>query len=132
MRFLFDNQLAPHLAEAVHALTKVDGHEAIHLRKKFPPNTKDIDWITTLGAEGGWIVICGDLDIIRTRAERPIWKAAGLVGFFLRKGWMHQTPWEQAWRLIRWWPTIVKQAEIATPGNAYGVQVNFTGKLEVL
>lgn len=132
MKFLFDNQLAPQLAECIHALAKVEGDEVVHLRTKFPPNTKDPVWIPALAEEGGWIVVCGDLNIIRMRAERPVWKAAGLVGFFLKKGWINITPWDQAWRLVHWWPDIVKQAHFAAPGSAYGVSLNYTGKFDTL
>jgi hypothetical protein len=132
LRFLFDNQLSPRLAEAINALAQPDGDEIIHLRKKFPPDTSDIEWLTKLGDEGGWIVVCGDLNIIRARAERVVWKSVGLIGFFLKKGWINLAPWDQAWRLVKWWPTIVAQAQIAAPGNTYGVGVNATGKLETL
>jgi hypothetical protein len=132
LKFFFDNQLSPHLAASIHALASVDGDVVIHLKSKFRQDTPDIEWIASLAKEGGWIVVCGDLNIIRTRAERPVWKAAGLIGFFLKKGWMNQTPWDQAWRLVKWWPTIVAQAKIAAPGSTYGVQLNPTGKLETL
>jgi hypothetical protein len=132
LKFFFDNQLSPHLAEMIQALAKPEGHEVAHLRTKFSANTPDTEWIQALSQEGGWIVICGDLNILRTRAERPVWKAAGLVGFFLKKGWMSQPPWEQAWRLVKWWPSITEQARLATPGSTYGVQLNFTGKFETL
>src|ERR1700722_13024715 len=104
LKFLFDNQLSPHLANSIHALACQEGHEVTHLRCKFPVNTPDIEWLQALGKEGGWILICGDLDIIRTRAERPIWRSVGLIGFFLKKGWINLKPWDQAWRLVRWWP----------------------------
>jgi hypothetical protein len=132
VRFLFDNQLSPHLAESIHALARQDGDEVIHLRRKFAPNTPDIDWIRALSAEGEWVIICGDLNITRARAERPVWRSAGLIGFFLKKGWINLTPWDQAWRLVKWWPTIAAQAAIAAKGATYAVSVNPTGKIETL
>ena len=133
MRFFFDNQLSPHLAKSIHALTAADGgHVVVHCREKYRPSTSDSDWIQALAAERDWIIVSGDLNIIRTRAERPIWRGSGLIGFFLKKGWMNQTPWEQAWRLVRWWPDIVKQAQIAAPGATYAVQLAWTGKFETL
>lgn len=132
MRFFFDNQLAPHLAKAIGALASADGDLVVHLREKFAPNTQDIVWIPALAEEGNWIVITADLDIVRTRAERPVWKSSGLVGFFLKKGWINLTPWDQAWRLVKWWPTIVEQARLAAPGSTYAVDVNAKGKLETL
>jgi hypothetical protein len=130
LKFFFDNQLAPHLAAAIRALAKPDGDEVIHLRERFKPDTPDVDWIKELAAEGGWILICGDMNITRTKAERVVWRSAGLVGFFLKKGWINQTPWEQAWRLVKWWPTIVAQAGIAAPGSTYYVHLQPNGKLE--
>ena len=35
MNFLLDNNLPPALAEALHALSKDDGHKVIHLRGRF-------------------------------------------------------------------------------------------------
>jgi hypothetical protein len=132
LKFFFDNQLSPHLAAAIHALTAVDGHSAIHLRDKFSPDTPDVDWIKALSQEGEWVLICGDLNITRTKAEKSVWRNAGLIGFFLKNGWMHQKPWDQAWRLVKWWPSIVTQAQLAKPRSTYLVQVNPTGKFETL
>ena len=124
MRFFFDNQLSPYLAEAIGALSKPAKDEVAHLRSKFPQNTKDTEWIPALAKEGGWIVISGDLNIIRTRAEKPIWKEAKLTGFFLKAGWIEITPWEQAAKLVRVWPLIIQQAGIAAPGSTYLVPVS--------
>jgi exonuclease III len=132
LRYFFDNQLAPQLADCLRAMAKVEGHEVVHLRDKFAANIPDVEWIRKLAEEGGWIVICGDLNITRTRAEKAVWKNAGLVGFFLKKGWMNLGPWEQAWRLIKWWPTIQTQASLAAAGSTYLVPVNVTGKFETL
>ena len=132
MKFFFDNQLSPRLAQAIGALSSVDGHEVIHLRDKFDPSTKDEIWIPALAGEGDWILICGDLNIVRTKAQRPIWRASRMVGFFLKPGWMAQGPWEQAWRLVRWWPVIVKQSALAAPGSTYGLAVNPGQKVETL
>jgi len=132
VKFLFDNQLPSRLAGSINALTAPEGNEVVHLRRKFPANTPDIDWLRELGREGQWIIVCGDLNIIRTKAERSVWRAVGLVGFFLKKGWINVGLWDQAWRLVKWWPTIEQQAQIAAPGSTYGVQINPTGKLETL
>lgn len=124
MKFFFDNQLPPGLAEAVSALSQTDGHEVVHLRKKFPPNTTDTAWISELAKEGDWIVISGDLDIIRTRAEKGIWKEAKLTGFFLKAGWIEIPKWEQASKLIRTWPRIVEQTKLVAPGATFLVPVS--------
>lgn len=51
MRFFFDNNLSPLLAEALDLLD--EDHQVVPLRKKFHPSTRDIDWLTALGAETG-------------------------------------------------------------------------------
>jgi hypothetical protein len=132
VKFFFDNQLAPRLAQAVHALTSAEGHQAVHLREKFAPSVRDEEWIPALAAEGSWIIVCGDLNIVRTRAQRPIWRSAGLVGFFLKPGWINLDCWEQAWRLVKWWPVIVRQASLAAPGSTYGLPVGPSSKVETL
>jgi hypothetical protein len=76
--------------------------------------------------------VSGDLDIIRTRAERPVWRSAGLTGFFLKKGWINIDEWEQASKLMQWWPVIITAARIAKPGSTFGVPVKFSGRLEQL
>jgi len=132
VRFFFDNQLSPRLAQAISALTSADGHEVVHLRDRFAADVKDEVWIPALGTEGGWILVCGDLNIVRTRAQLPVWRVSGLIGFFLKKGWMNIDPWEQAWRLVKWWPTVVEQARIAAPGATYGLSIQPTGRIETV
>jgi PIN like domain len=132
LRFIFDNQLSPHLANGIHALSQLDGHQVVHLRDKFAPDSDDVVWLEALAREGAWVIICGDMNILRARAERLVWESAGLIGFFLKKGWMNQGPWEQMWRLVKWWPMIVAQAERAEPGSAFGVGVNPNGRLDRL
>jgi hypothetical protein len=132
VKFFFDNQLSPRLAQAIGALSAAEGHEVVHLRDRFASSERDEVWIPALAAEGQWILVCGDLNIVRTKAQRPIWRASRLVGFFLKPGWMNQGPWEQAWRLVRWWPVVVRQAALAAPGSTYGLAVNPSSKVETL
>ena len=53
MRLLFDNNISPRVPRAINALISGEGGEAIPLRDKFPANTPDIDWIESIGNEGG-------------------------------------------------------------------------------
>lgn len=123
MKFFFDNQLSPYLAEAIGALCKPAGHQVAHLRTKYAHDIKDTEWIPALAAEGEWIVISGDLNIIRTRAEKGIWKEAKLIGFFLKAGWIEIPQWDQASRLFKIWPLIVKQTSLVATGTTFLVPV---------
>lgn len=115
------------------ALTEPDGHEVVHLRDRFSPNTKDIDWISDLGQEGEWVVISADLRITKNKHEREAWRQAAITIFFFAKGWQNQDFWEQSWRLVRWWPRIAEQAELVQPGAAFQIPLSYkSGKFKQL
>jgi PIN like domain len=119
VRFFFDNNLPPPIAKALDALTSAEGHSVVHLRDRFPPDVTDVEWLTTRGQEGNWIIVSGDLRIIENRHERAAWLEGKLTAFFLKPGWMNQPLWIQAWHLIRWWPKIVDQARKVHPGAGF-------------
>jgi hypothetical protein len=131
VKFFVDNCLAPAFARALGALSEPDGHQVIHLSEKFPRNVPDATWIKALAHEGDWIIISGDLRITRNAHERAAWNESKLLAFFLAKGWMNIEFWDQASRLVHWWPRIVDQAgKVAPPG---GFIVPFKGaKLELV
>ena len=131
MRFFFDNNLSPHIAAALHCLNAPIGHEVSHLRQKFEPSISDIDWIEALSREGGWVVLTRDYDIARRGAIKTAWKRAGLIGFVLRPAWQKFAPLDQAWRLIKFWPRILEQAELAAPGSTYELGIQ-GGKIPTL
>lgn len=121
MRFFFDNNLSPLLAEALDLLD--EDHQVVPLRKKFHPSTRDIDWLTALGAEGDWIILSDDTRITRLPQEREVWLHSRLPAFFLETGWTNLDRWEIASKLIHWWPTVVAQAGRTSPGRAFFVPV---------
>lgn len=123
MKFFLDNCLSPHLGRALSHLSGYDGHSVHHLREKFSANARDVDWLTDLGRDGNWVVISGDTRISRRPHERQIWADSKLTAFFMSRGWTEQTYWEQAWRLIRWWPEIVRMA--ARHPSAAGFEVKW-------
>lgn len=63
-----------------------------------------------MATEGGWVIVSGDTRITRNPTEREAWLESGLVAFFLGKGWGNLTFWDQAWKLVQWWPWIIDQA----------------------
>jgi len=132
LKFFFDNNLSPYYARAIATLASPEGHLVRHLKESFDPATPDIEWIKKLAEETGWVIISGDLRISRNALEREAWKQARLTTFFLAKAWSHHAFWDQAWRLIRWWPYITKQAGLVDPGAAFEVSANFSGKFKQL
>jgi hypothetical protein len=103
-------------------------HEVLHLRDRFSEDAADELWIPALAKEGGWIIISGDTRIARTPQLRVIWTNAKLTTFFLGKAWMKEKFWENAWRLVRWWPRIIEQAALVAPGAAFDVPWRPSGK----
>ena len=127
MRFFFDNNLSPPLAQAIGALCKPWGIEVVHLREKFAENTHDVEWIDALAQEGGWCIVTGDR-LKKNPLEREALRRSGLTAFILTKGWTNLKDWDGAWHLVRWWPQIMKQADLVEGGAAFDVPVKFSGK----
>ena len=127
MRFFLDNCLAIRHARALHEMVKPD-HSFTHLQDKFPANTKDEDWIRTLGRDGDWIVISGDYRIGKNAHERRAWHESGLTAFFLSKGWTNIPPLLQHSKLTVVLEKIIETAARANPGSGFSVAMN--GKIE--
>lgn|SRR5208282_6495130 len=123
--------MPPRIAEALQVLEGTEGHEIVHLSRKFSRDTPDIEWIQKLAEEGNWIVVSGDVRISKNEFERRAWLESGLTAFFLSKGWTSLKLWDQAWRLAKWWPEIVTQAERIRPGAGFVVPLK-SAKLEQL
>lgn len=103
--------MSPFHADGLRGFAQHDGHEFIHLRKKFRPDTPDIEWITKLGEEGDWIVISGDTRITRNPTEKRAWIESTLTGFFLAEPWMNDQYWKKTAALVKWFPEIARQAK---------------------
>jgi hypothetical protein len=126
VKFFVDNNLPPALAKALHALSETSDHSVFHLRNKFAQDTADSDWIGSLSQEGGWSVITHDK--LNKGLEREALRRAGLIVFFLDKGWANHTFRDKAHNLVRWWPRIIEQSEGIKGGAAFKVPYNFSGK----
>ncbi|PSJ57540.1 DUF5615 family PIN-like protein [Kumtagia ephedrae] len=118
MKVLVDENLPPALARALDALFS-GKHEVIHIRARFGPGVKDVDWIGELSAEGQWIVISGDRRITRNQAEYVAFQNSNLVGFFLSAGLYKSPLIKQMERLMALWPTIEQQASIVAGGAMF-------------
>jgi hypothetical protein len=119
VRFFLDNCISPILARALAVLAEFQQYDIIHLRDRFEPETRDLDWIPVLAAEGDWVIISGDTRISRSKAERAAWHESGLTAFFLSDDWSQKKFWTQAAELVRWWPVIVLTARQAPSGSGF-------------
>ena len=132
MRLLFDNNISPRVPRAINALISGEGSEAIPLRDKFPANTPDIDWIESIGNEGGWSVISGDQRITKNRAERAAWMQTTLIGFFMESGLLKLDPVQQTARLLLWLPVLQRQLALVRGPALFALPLRSSSKLRQL
>lgn len=132
MRLLFDNNLSPKVARAIHQLIVSDGDAAVPLRDKFDPSIEDVDWIAALAEEGGWSVVSGDHRITKNRVERAAWLQTDLVGFFLEPSLARLDPINQAARLIFWIPVLRRQLSLIQGPALFALPMKATSKLRQL
>ncbi|HEY8162392.1 MAG TPA: hypothetical protein VIF34_09020 [Methylocystis sp.] len=105
MKVLIDEHLPPALAKALNTLFAGE-HEIVHLREKFGPGVKDIEWIGTLNREGRWVIISADRRITRNRAEYHAFRNSKLIGFFLAPALYKSKLTKQAERLLALWDSM--------------------------
>jgi hypothetical protein len=107
---MVDNNLSPSLARSFQPL--FDEHQFVSLRDKFPANTKDVEWISALDAEGGWAALTAERRLKTRPHERLALDRSKIVFFFLTGSWLKWSAPEMAWRLIRLVPLMAKQTEL--------------------
>lgn len=125
MKFFFDNNLSPKLPQILQVLDV----EAVHLRDRFAPDTKDVDWIPVAGSEG-WVLVTAD-DHLRTRvAERRALEQNGVTTIFLPRRFLDRGLWKQAEYIVRYWPLFQSALEQLRTGSQ--VRATEHGKIERL
>jgi PIN like domain len=125
MKVLIDENLPHALARSLNALFS-GKHEVVHIRDRFGPGVKDIDWISQLSEEGRWIVISGDRRITRNKAEYGAFRGSNLVGFFLSKGLYKARIEKQMERILVLWQTIETQSTIVQGGAMFELPTTST------
>jgi predicted nuclease of predicted toxin-antitoxin system len=129
VKVIIDENLSPALARALNAL--FDGeHQVVHIRDKFGPSVKDVDWIGGLSAEGRWIIISGDANIARKKAEQAAFRNSRLIGFFLAHALNASKITKQMQRLLALWEDIETVAVRVAGGAMYELPIK--GKIRQL
>lgn len=119
MKFFLDNCLSPHHADGLRGFAGYLGHEFKHLREIFDEDTADVEWITALGKERGWIILSGDSKITRNPAERAAWHESRMTAFFFTSGFDNLNYWKKAAEIMRWWQDIQDQARKTPEGHGF-------------
>lgn len=129
MNFLFDNNISYKIAHAARELFQNEKHHIIHLTDKFPANTKDEVWLSQIIEEGNWALISIDR-FQKSNIEKMALNNPRLISFILKSSWADIPFNEQAHKLIRWVPQIIKQTELNSSG-VFSIPVNYgSGKFE--
>lgn len=118
MKVHVDENISPKIARSLAALFYGE-HEIEHVRDRFGPSVKDLEWIRLLDAEGKWIVISGDRRISRNKAEYVAFSSSNLIGFFLSKGLNKAPVIKQLERILALWTAIETQSGIVAGGAMF-------------
>jgi hypothetical protein len=117
MRFFFDRNMSPRLAQMIDIYDREHSVRHHDEDSRFTPRTADVDWIRVLASDGDppWIVLSGDGRIARNRAEAAVLNEARLTFFCMSKTWMSMSFHEYSWKFIKLWPEIVERAKVSSP-----------------
>lgn len=107
VKVLFDHNMPPCIARALHELIRIDGHESFALRDKFQTNISDIDYFKELGRD--WIIISKDLQNSRKKAERAAILRNNIVAFYLSPTLQKKKVGEQAAAIMWHWDKMLSQ-----------------------
>lgn len=105
VRFLFDANLPPGLAEALRVL----GEPAEHVSGIFAPATPDETWLRYAG-ERGWCVVSRDVNITRKPHELAALREAEVGAFFLLPGKRSPRLCQIIQTTIKHWPEMKRLA----------------------
>lgn len=112
MKFFIDNNLPFSLAIALDILIQ-PRHEAIHVSRKFSADTPDIEWISTLIQEGGWVILTHD-GFKEYAIERKALVESGLVVYWLKgKQWNPLTLLDKNLAVLEWTKALLDHAQPA-------------------
>ena len=121
MRYFFDNNLAPTIAEALKAL----GQDTIHMadceEHGIRRDDEDVAWMPRV-AQLGWTAVTIDSHIRRRQEERRVRQACGLRVVYLYGSFGRKLRgFQQAVFLLRAWEEIVRVTAGAKPGQCFEV-----------
>jgi hypothetical protein len=121
VKLIFDENLPRAFALALSVLDRTPMYSIGHMAEIYGAGTKDPVWLSSNEEKEQIVVITRDIRIRRRAIERSAWTKGGKIVFFLSSGWSRHKFWDQAWLLIRWWPSIVEAAKAANPGDGFTV-----------
>lgn len=119
---MVDENLPPAMAKALAALF-VAKHDIIHLRQRFGAAVTDVEWMTELNREGGWVVLSADRRIAKNKTEQKVFRASKLIAFIFAPGLQKASLLKKMERLMAVWDTIEAQAALVSGGAMFEIQM---------
>ena len=133
MKVLIDHNISPHIARALGCIAEPHGHQVVAKSAMFDTSTSvtELEWLDTLGREGGWAFVSDDHRIFKNPLERTAMIRARVIGFFFEPAWRKRnvTEYERAARLLLWWPGLVETCRIVAPPAAFRLPINHKSRL---
>jgi PIN like domain len=134
LKVFFDSCTTPVLATTLHGFIQHQGHSAHHI-KDLPcgRHAEDVEWISMLAQERcTWIVVTGDDQIRKNKAERAAYRSAELSGFVLAPAYQ-RTPINQAASFLLWrWPEMEQLFSLVGGAALYELPMSRSSKIRPL
>lgn len=128
MKAQLDENLPRAFARALNELVVSDGHQVIHVTD-YARGVQDVELFQRAAEKGVRVHITQDHHG-RHAVEREAIARAGLTVFVLAKGWSKFKHYEQAARLIEYWPAIVAASTAVARGAIFRIPLKRNGKPE--
>ncbi|WP_131800228.1 hypothetical protein [Methylobacterium indicum] len=145
MKIAFDEHVPTALVRALQSFADerqfkrlTDGYKITKARDYAPGESdadfeagSDVPWVKRYAADGGQIVISGDVTMMSRSHERLALLEAGLIVCFFTPQWSNWKFNRKCALLINWWPVIVKTMASADKATFWQIPSNWQedGKL---
>lgn len=127
LTFCMDESMGRPIAEVLRTL-RAPGAPHIHdLRELRLSGVTDEVMMGQLRNEGVDVVVTCDSRILAATVRREVWRGVGLSLLVLDGKWGNLRLFEQARRLIWWWPLMTAQVSAGPQGAAWRVPVEMQG-----
>ncbi|QNI03594.1 hypothetical protein HXW73_12040 [Halomonas sp. SH5A2] len=118
MHFFIDENISPHIANALNHLAKLcsENHTVMHARDVNGGfGVPDQEWLERLQqSDETWVILSKDR-FQKGDPEMYAFENCGITTINLGTDWKKKKVWETALRLIEWWPIISREV-LQAPG----------------
>ncbi len=113
MTFYADENVSDKLARLLEVFDR--RNEIRHITDRYEKGTPDEIWIPGFASLSPTpVILGGDGQILRRKAQRTLLRDSNLSFVYLAKGWMNIPFEQQAWKIVKAWPDIVRNVEAAS------------------